>query len=66
MMDDSWQHGVGAAVDIALLGRYYERIADHAVAMARRVVYLVTGELPVAVGGTAAGSGAGAATPSNG
>jgi phosphate transport system protein len=31
--------------------------------MARRVVYLVTGELPVAVGGTAAGSGAGAATP---
>jgi phosphate transport system protein len=63
MMDDSWPHGVEVAVDIALLGRYYERIADHAVAMARRVVYLVTGELPVAVGGTAAGSGAGAATP---
>jgi len=63
MMDDSWSHGVEVAVDIALLGRYYERIADHAVAMARRVVYLVTGELPVAVGGTAAGSGAGAATP---
>ena len=33
-----------AAVDIALLGRYYERIADHAVSLARRVVYLVTGE----------------------
>jgi len=65
MMDDSWQHGVEAAVDIALLGRYYERIADHAVSMARRVVYLVTGELPVAVGGTAAGSGAGAATPTS-
>jgi phosphate transport system protein len=63
MMDDSWPHGVEVAVDIALLGRYYERIADHAVSMARRVVYLVTGELPVAVGGTAAGSGAGAATP---
>jgi phosphate transport system protein len=31
-------------VDIALLGRYYERIADHAVSLARRVVYLVTGE----------------------
>jgi phosphate transport system protein len=63
MMDDSWPHGVEVAVDIALLGRYYERISDHAVSMARRVVYLVTGELPVAVGGTAAGSGAGASTP---
>ena len=63
MMDDAWPHSVEVAVDIALLGRYYERIADHAVSMARRVVYLVTGELPVAVGGTAAGSGAGAATP---
>jgi phosphate transport system protein len=64
MMDDAWPHGVEVAVDIALLGRYYERIADHAVSMARRVVYLVTGELPVAIGGTAAGSGAGASTPS--
>jgi phosphate transport system protein len=64
MMDESWPHGVEVAVDIALLGRYYERIADHAVSMARRVVYLVTGELPVAIGGTAAGSGAGASTPS--
>ena len=64
MMDASWPHGVEVAVDIALLGRYYERIADHAVSMARRVVYLVTGELPVAIGGTAAGSGAGSSTPS--
>jgi phosphate transport system protein len=44
MLDDSWSHGVEPAVDIALLGRYYERIADHAVSLARRVVYLVTGE----------------------
>ena len=44
MLDDSWPHGVEAAVDIALLGRYYERIADHAVSLARRLVYLVTGE----------------------
>jgi phosphate transport system protein len=63
MMDDAWPHGVEVAVDIALLGRYYERIADHAVSMARRVVYLVTGELPLAIGGTAAGSGAGASAP---
>ena len=44
MLDDSWPHGVEPAVDIALLGRYYERIADHAVSLARRVVYLVTVE----------------------
>jgi phosphate transport system protein len=44
MLDSSWPHGVEPAVDIALLGRYYERIADHAVSLARRVVYLVTGE----------------------
>ena len=44
MLADSWAHGVEPAVDIALLGRYYERISDHAVSLARRVVYLVTGE----------------------
>ena len=49
MLDDSWTHGVEPAVDIALLGRYYERIADHAVSLARRVVYLVTGETVTAV-----------------
>jgi len=31
-------------VDLTLLGRYYERFADHGVSVARRVVYLVTGE----------------------
>lgn len=41
---DDWTEGVEAAVDIALLGRYYERIADHAVSVASRVVYVVTGE----------------------
>jgi phosphate transport system protein len=46
MLDPSWPHGVPAAVDIALLGRYYERIADHSVSMARRVIYLVTGDVP--------------------
>jgi len=47
MVADTWTHGVEAAVDVALLGRYYERIADHCVSTARRVVYLVTGEYPV-------------------
>ncbi|RCK70676.1 phosphate transport system regulatory protein PhoU [Desertihabitans brevis] len=46
MLGDSWTHGVEAAVDCALLGRYYERISDHAVSMGARVVYLVTGEAP--------------------
>ena len=45
LLSDSWTHGVEPAIDLALLGRYYERIGDHAVSMARRVVYLVTGEL---------------------
>jgi phosphate transport system protein len=31
-------------VDVTLLGRYYERFGDHAVSVARRVVYLVTGD----------------------
>ena len=32
------------AIDLALLGRYYERVADHSVNMGRRVIYQVTGE----------------------
>lgn len=48
LLDDDWSYGVEPAIDIALLGRYYERIGDHAVSMARRVVYLVTGEVPTA------------------
>jgi len=45
LLNDEWEHGIEPAVDLALLGRYYERIGDHAVSMARRVVYLVTGQL---------------------
>ena len=46
LMDPSWTHGVGPAVDITLLARFYERYADHAVTVARRVVYVVTGRMP--------------------
>jgi phosphate transport system protein len=46
LLGSDWKYGVEPAVDIALLGRYYERIADHAVSVARRVVFLVTGEQP--------------------
>ncbi|WP_205473427.1 phosphate signaling complex protein PhoU [Nocardioides sp. SYSU D00038] len=50
LLSDSWPHGVESAVDIALLGRYYERIADHAVSVANRVVFVVTGDNPTSVG----------------
>ncbi|MCA0295864.1 MAG: phosphate signaling complex protein PhoU [Actinobacteria bacterium] len=46
MLGKDWPYTVEAAVDVALLGRYYERIADHAVLMASRVIYVVTGLLP--------------------
>lgn len=49
MLSDDWAYGVEPAIDMALLGRYYERIADHAVSLARRVVFLVTGEHPVSL-----------------
>ena len=44
LLSEDWPHGMEAAIDVTLLGRYYERFADHAVSVARRVVYLVTGE----------------------
>ena len=50
LLSDDWKYGVEAAVDVALLGRYYERIADHAVSVANRVVFAVTGENPRNVG----------------
>ncbi len=46
MLSDSWEYGVESAIDVALLGRYYERIADHAASMGRRIIYVVTGEFP--------------------
>jgi phosphate transport system protein len=46
LKDKEWAHGVAAAVDVALLGRFYERFADHAVEIGRRVVFQATGETP--------------------
>ena len=43
LVEPSWPHGVETAIDLTLLGRYYERYADHAVSVARRVIFLVTG-----------------------
>jgi phosphate transport system protein len=44
VLSPSWSHGVEAAIDATLLSRYYERYADHAVSIARRVMHVVTGE----------------------
>ncbi|SDB80277.1 phosphate uptake regulator, PhoU [Raineyella antarctica] len=46
LVDGSWDHSIEAAVDVALLGRYYERIADHAVEVGQRLIYIATGEEP--------------------
>jgi phosphate transport system protein len=53
LLSEGWAHGIEPAIDITLIGRYYERFADHAVAVARRVVYLVTGEMPEPVANNA-------------
>ncbi len=54
LMDREWRYGVAAAVDVTLLGRFYERFADHAVEVARRVIFQATGkfedDLPTASG----------------
>ena len=42
-LDPSWPYGVAAAIDVCLLGRFYDRFADHAAAVADRVIYQVTG-----------------------
>lgn len=44
LLDDNWSHGIETAIDMTLIGRYYERFADHAVSISRRVYFLVTGQ----------------------
>ena len=46
LIDRKWQNSVCAAVDVALLGRFYERFADHAVEIGRRLIFETTGGLP--------------------
>jgi phosphate transport system protein len=44
LLDERQAFGAEALVDLTLIGRYYERLADHAVAVSQAVGYLVTGE----------------------
>jgi phosphate transport system protein len=46
VLSDHWTRGTEAAIDMTLLGRYYERYADHAVSVARRTIFIVTGQRP--------------------
>jgi len=44
LLSDDWAFGIEPAIDMTLLGRYYERFGDHAVSIAHRVYFMVTGE----------------------
>jgi phosphate transport system protein len=46
LLDDDWKHSVTVGVETALLGRFYERFADHAVEIGRRVIFMSSGVLP--------------------
>lgn len=44
-LSQDWNGSVAQTVDVTLLARFYERFGDHAVSVAQRISYLVTGEL---------------------
>jgi len=46
VLSPNWASDTEAAIDVTLLGRYYERYADHAVSVARRTAFIVTGQRP--------------------
>jgi phosphate transport system protein len=43
---DDWQHGVQSATSLALVARFYERFADQAVSVAKRLEFAETGQMP--------------------
>jgi phosphate transport system protein len=46
ILSPDWSYGIEAAIDVTLISRFYERFADHAVSVARRVVHQATGMRP--------------------
>lgn len=44
VLGESWKGEATATVDATLASRYHERFADHAVSVAKKVVYLATGD----------------------
>ena len=53
VLGENWQGEAMATVDATLASRYHERFADHAVSVAKKVVYLATGDWSDATGVTA-------------
>lgn len=43
VQNSRWTYGVAAASDVVLLGRFYERFADNAVEIARKVIFQASG-----------------------
>jgi phosphate transport system protein len=43
VLEPQWYGAPQEVIDVTLVGRYLERFGDHAVSIARRIVYLVTG-----------------------
>ncbi|KFJ02436.1 phosphate signaling complex protein PhoU [Bifidobacterium subtile] len=43
VLDDSWTGTKQQLIDVVLIGRFMERLGDHAVSAARRVTYIVSG-----------------------
>lgn len=46
LVEGGSSNDVEVVIDLALISRYYERIGDHAVSVAKRVAYVVTGDRP--------------------
>lgn len=44
LYSSDWNDTMERAVDLTLIGRFYERIGDHSVSLVKRVAFLVTGE----------------------
>lgn len=44
LLGSGWTGTPQQTVDVTLLGRYYERFGDHAVSIAKRITFLVTGD----------------------
>lgn len=43
MVSPAWIGDTRTAVDVTLIGRFYERFGDHAASVGRRMIFLVTG-----------------------
>lgn len=50
LLSGGWEGSPQETVDVTLVSRYYERFGDHGVSIARRMVYLVTGDFSEELG----------------